>query len=190
MGRWGGRRMGREGWVARARWLVLVALLAAGLAEAREVGGVKMPDTLELQGHRLSLTHMALKEKLFFNLYVWGLYMEQIPHQEAEAIAADSMKLLHFQFLRNIRRDQLVGAFRQGLTVNPALRSGPMQQELEQLLQSLKDVSKGDNLILTYEPNAGLKVSGEASGGVVIPGKGFADALFTAWLKKNPVFPH
>ena len=73
--------------------------------------------------------------------------------------------------------------------LNAHLVSEPMQQGLEKLLQSLKDVSKGDNLILTYEPTAGLLVSGEASGGVLIPGKGFADALFSAWLQKHPVFP-
>lgn len=181
--------MGHNFWVAGARWLVLAAMLAAGLAEAREVGGVKMEDTLDLQGRRLALAHMALKEKLFFDIYVWGLYMEQIPRLEAEAIATNSAKRLHFRFLRKIRRDQLVGAFRQGLSSNAHLLSEPMQQGLEKLLQSLKDVSKGDNLILTYDPNAGLQVTGEASGGVVIPGKGFADALFAAWLQKHPVFP-
>lgn len=182
--------MGRDNLLMGLRWLVLAALLAAGLAQAREVGGVKMPDTLELHGKRLSLAHMALKEKLFFDIYVWGLYMEQIPHLEAEAIAANSVKRLHFRFLRTIRRDQLVGAFRKGLSTNPALSSAPMQQEMEKLLQSLKDVSKGDSLVLTYLPDAGLEVSGEASGGIIIPGKCFADALFTAWLQKNPIFPH
>lgn len=181
--------MVRDNGVAAARWLMLAGVLAAGLAEAHEVGGVQMPDTLELQNHRLELAHMELKRKLFFDIYVWGLYMEQIPHMEAEAIAANTIKRLHFRFLRNIRREQLVGAFRQGLSVNPALRSGPLQQEMEKLLQSLRDVKDGDDLILTYEPSTGLKVSGEASGGVVIPGKCFADALFTAWLQKNPVFP-
>jgi hypothetical protein len=174
--------------MADARWLLLAAMLATGLAEAREVGGVKMPDTLELQGRRLALAHMALKEKLFFNLYVWGLYMESIPRVESEAIAANSVKQLQFRFLRKIRRDQLVGAFRKGLSSNPALCSGPLQQELENLLQSLRDVGKGDSLVLTYVPDKGLHVSGEASGGILIPGKGFADALFTAWLQKNPVF--
>jgi hypothetical protein len=181
--------MGRDFWMAGARWLILAAMLAAGLAEAREVAGVKMEDTLELKGRRLALAHMALKEKLFFDIYVWGLYMEQIPQVEAEAIAANSVKRLHFRFLRKIRRDQLVGAFRQGVATHAHLASEPMQQGLEVLLQSLKDVSKGDNLILTYDPNTGLLVSGEASGGVLIPGKGFADALFAAWLQKHPVFP-
>lgn len=181
--------MGRDFWMTGARWLILAAMLAAGLAEAREVGGVKMDDTLELHGRRLALAHMALKEKLFFDIYVWALYMEQIPRVEAEAIATNSIKRLHFRFLRKIRREQLVGAFRQGVASNASMLSEPMQQGLEKLLQSLKDVSKGDNLILTYEPSAGLQVSGEASGGVVIPGKGFADALFSAWLQKHPVFP-
>ena len=182
--------MDQDSGVSMARGLVLVAVLVAGLAQAGEVGGVKMPDTLELSGRRVELAHMALKEKLFFDVYVWGLYMEQIPRQEAEAITTDSVKRLHFRFLRKIRKDQLEGAFRQALSVNPALRSAPMQQEMEKLLQSLKDVGKGDDLILTYEPEAGLNVSGAATGGVVIPGKGFADALLTAWLQKNPIFPH
>jgi hypothetical protein len=180
--------MGRDFWVVGARWLILAAMLAAGLAEARELGGVKMDDTLELQGRRLALAHMALKEKLFFDVYVWGLYMEQIPRVEAEAIADNSVKRLHFRFLRKIRKDQLVGAFRHGLSSNSSLHSETMQQGLETLLESLKDVSKGDNLILTYDPKAGLHVSGEATGGVLIPGKGFADALFAAWLQKHPVF--
>ena len=30
-------------------------------------------------------------------------------------------------------------------------------------------------------------VPGEASQGVTIPGKDFADALFTAWLTENPI---
>jgi hypothetical protein len=180
--------MGRDFWVAGARWLILAAMLAAGLSEAREVGGVKMEDTLELKGRRLELAHMALKEKLFFDIYVWGLYMEQIPRVEAEAIATNSVKRLHFRFLRKIRRDQLIGAFRHGLASNGSLHAETMQQGLETLLESLRDVSKGDNLILTYDPHAGLQVTGEATGGVVIPGKGFADALFTAWLHKHPVF--
>jgi hypothetical protein len=180
--------MTRSGWVVGARWLVLGAMLAAGLAEAREVGGVKMPDMLELEGRRLALAHMALKEKLFFDIYVWGLYMEQVPHLEAEAVATNSLKRLHFRFLRKVRRDQLVGAFRHGLSSNIALCSTPMQQALDTLLKSLKDVGKGDNLVLTYDPETGLHVSGEATGGALIPGKGFADALFSAWLQKHPVF--
>jgi hypothetical protein len=180
--------MARSGWVAGARWLVLGAMLAAGLAEAREVGGVKMPDTLELEGRRLALAHMALKEKLFFDVYVWGLYMEQIPRADSEAVAANNLKRLHFRFLRKVRREQLVEAMRHGLSRHADLNSVAMKPQMEAMLQSLRDVRKGDNLVITYLPDSGLQISGEASGGVLIPGKVFADALFTAWLRSHPVF--
>ena len=37
-------------------------------------------------------------------------------------------------------------------------------------------------------PGGGLQVSGDASGGLSIPGKPFADALFASWLQMHPIF--
>jgi hypothetical protein len=170
--------------------LVLGAMFITGTAEAKQVAGVQMPDTLTLEGRRLSLAHMALKEKLFFKVYVWTLYMEQVPSRKAEAIEANCLKRLHFRFLRDIRRDQLVEAFRDGLSSNPAMRSAAMQRDLERMLSSLRDVDEEGDLVITYVPEGGLHVSGAASGGISIPGKTFADALFTSWLSMHPIFPH
>lgn len=57
------------------------------------------------------------------------------------------------------------------------------------MLASLKDVQKGEDLVITYTPGVGLEVGGDASGGVFIPGKHFADALFSVWLDSHPIFP-
>ena len=163
-------------------------LLTTGVAEARQLAGVQMPDVLTLEGRQLSLAHMALKEKFFFKVYVWTLYLEQVPRKKSEAISADCLKRLHFRFLRQVRKDQLVDAFRGGLSTNSAMKSAPLQQSLEQLLSSLRDVNEADDLILTYVPGGGLHVSGAASGGISIPGKSFADALFVSWLEMHPIF--
>jgi hypothetical protein len=163
-------------------------MLTASAAEARQVAGVQMPDSLTLEGRRISLAHMALKEKLFFKVYVWSLYLEQLPRQESEAIATNCVKRLHFRFLRTVRKDQLVEAFRDGLSSNSAMRTPAMQEHLEQLLSSLRDVGEGQDLVLTYVPGGGLQVSGDASGGLSIPGKPFADALFASWLQMHPIF--
>lgn len=170
------------------RWLVLGVLLAAGVAQAKQMAGVKMPEQLVLEGHAVQLAHMELHEKLWFNVYVWGLYLEQLPTRAEDAIAHDGVKRLQFSFLRNIKRSQLVNAFRDGLAGHDALRAPGMQQDLERLLSTLRDVSDGDDLVLTYLPNAGLHVSGKATGGILIPGKRFADALFTVWLEEHPIF--
>ena len=181
--------MARNRWAARAGALVLSAMFTTGVAEAQQVAGVQMPDTLTLQGRRLSLAHMELQQKLFFKVYVWTLYLEQVPHRASEAVEADCLKRLHFRFMREVRRDQLVEAFRDGLASNPAMRSPAMQQDLERLLSSLRDVDEGGDLVITYIPGGGLHVAGAASGGIRIPGKRFADALFTSWLTMHPIFP-
>jgi hypothetical protein len=170
------------------RWLVLFLALLAGTAEARVMAGVRLPDAISLHGKEVPLNHVDLKKKLFFELYVWGLYLEQNPGSTKEAIAFPGPKQLQLHFRRDIKREQLVGAFRRFLDLNPELRSPEMRRHTETLVHSLRGVHKGDTLLVTYLPEKGLVISGEASRGALIPGKAFADALFTAWLMENPIY--
>ncbi len=176
---------GRLRWL---RWLVLALALVAGTAQAKVTAGVRLPDAIFLQGRELVLDHMELKKKLFFELYVWGLYLEHTPGSTHEAIAAQGPKQLQLHFRRSLNREQLVNSFRNFLSRTSAMRTPEMRQHSEQLVQSLRAVRKGDSLLITYLPDKGLLVSGEASRGALIPGKDFADALFAAWLTENPIY--
>jgi hypothetical protein len=168
--------------------VVLAMVLVGGSAQARAVGGVRLPDAISLQGRKLALDHIELKKKLFFEIYVWGLYLEQRPGSTREAIAFQGPKQLQLHFKRSINRNQLADAFRGFLAHSTAMRSADMKRGAEQLVQSLRAVNKGDSLLITYLPDQGLLVSGEGSLGAVIPGKAFADALFDAWLQENPIY--
>ncbi len=174
--------------VGNVRWLVLALALVAGTAEAKVTAGVRLPDAISLQGKELLLDHMELKKKLFFEIYVWGLYLEHKPGSTQEAIAAQGPKQLQLHFRRSIKREQLAEAFRNFLSQSSAMRSPEMRRHSEQLVQSLRGVRKGDSLLITYLPDKGLLVSGEGSRGALIPGKAFADALFAAWLTENPIY--
>ncbi|WNG41849.1 hypothetical protein F0U60_07435 [Archangium minus] len=180
----------RTGKGVRSVWGLVLAmtLLVGTAAQAKAIAGVRMPDAIRLQGKELLLDHMALKKRLFFEVYVWGLYLEQTPASTQEAIAFNGPKQLHLHFRRNINREQLVAAFRGFLSHSAAMRSPEMKRYAEQLVQSLRGVSKGDTLLITYLPDKGLLISGDASRGAVIPGKAFADVLFTAWLQENPIY--
>jgi hypothetical protein len=170
------------------RWLVVAMALVAGTAQARVMSGVRMPDAIYLQGKELLLDHMDLKKKLFFEIYVWGLYLEHTPGSIQEAISYGGPKQLQLHFRRGLKRDQLAEAFRDFLAHSPAARSPEMRRHSETLVRSLRAVRKGDSLLITYLPDKGLLISGEASRGALIPGKDFADVLFTAWLRENPIY--
>ncbi|MFY2562567.1 chalcone isomerase family protein [Corallococcus terminator] len=182
--------MREQAWKS-ARWLVLGLVLVAGSARAgqKQVGGVHMPDSMTLQGRTVELAHMELHKRFLFKVYVWSLYLEDRPRSASEAIASNSVKRLHFRFLRDITRSQLVDSLRHGLLRSAQLREGPLSQQLGVMLDSMRDVEKGGDLIITYTPGGGLEIGGAASGGVSIPGKTFADALFSVWLDVHPIFP-
>jgi hypothetical protein len=61
-----------------------------------------------------------------------------------------------------------------------------LRDRLAQLAAAVPDLKKGDVLALTYVPDKGTVVSGGGKE-TVIPGKDFADALFTVWLGPDPV---
>jgi len=50
----------------------------------------------------------------------------------------------------------------------------------------IPDAKKGSTIVITYVPGSGtmLSTAGERS---IIPGKDFADALFSVWLGPSPV---
>jgi hypothetical protein len=168
--------------------VLLAVLLVAGGAQAKAMAGVRLPETIQLQGQDLLLEHMALKKLLFFDVYVWGLYLGESPKSIEEAIASQKPKQLQLHFRRDLNRDQLVEAFRKFLSKSPDLKSAAMRKDSELLVHSLLAVRKGDSLVITYIPDKGLQISGEGSRGAFIPGKDFADALFSAWLDENPIY--
>lgn len=53
--------MGHDFWMSWARWLVLAAILAAGLAEAREGHGMKPRDAAS-ESREPALTHRGLEQ--------------------------------------------------------------------------------------------------------------------------------
>ncbi|MET0405043.1 MAG: chalcone isomerase family protein [Cystobacter sp.] len=178
--------MERNGW--KFAGLCAALLLIAGPAQAREMAGVRVPEEVTLEGKQLSLAHAELQQMFFFKVYVWSLYFEEPPRVKSEAISSNCIKRLQLRFLRNVTQSQLVDAFRDGLSRNRALRESPLRDDLERLLGSLRDVSKGGQLTLTYFPGGGLQVEGEATHGISIKGKPFADALFVSWLENHPIF--
>ena len=101
---------------------VPVAALFAFTAAAKDLEGVKVPETATVAGKELKLNGAGVRTKFFFKVYVWSLYFEQPPRAKSEAISSNCIKRLQLRFLRHVSRDQLVDAFRDGLARNAALR--------------------------------------------------------------------
>jgi hypothetical protein len=167
---------------------VAAVALFSGTAWTAERAGVQMPDTMSTQGHSLVLNGLGVREATVFNVdvYVAGLYLPARSSDPATILRPDEPKVLQMVFVHDVTRDQMTKAFREGFDKNAGSNQLALSPRVEQLLGYMTDLKKGDTLIFTSLPGAGVEVraGGQLKG--TIPGDDFAQAFFRIWLGPNP----
>ena len=172
---------------ARGMVSVMACLAAAAVVLAGEVAGVKMADTVSVEGKSLKLNGMGLRKKVVFKVYVAGLYLET-PSPAGEAvIASDQTKRMQLSVLRSLKSKQVMEAIEEGFEKNSKAQMGALKERLGKFGAMISDVVEGDQIVMTYVPGKGTIVSVKGADKGLIEGKDFADALFAVWLGNNPV---
>ena len=174
----------------RAMLMVFCLMLWVGPASAVEVAGVSLAEKIQAaDGTELTLNGAGIRSKVFFKIYVPGLYLQN-PGKDTTAVLADpgnKQMLMHFLYDK-VEKDKLVAAWNEGFDGNleQAVRES-LAERINTFNAMFTDVKKGDTIVLDYIPEKGtsVTVAGEMKG--VIEGKDFSDALFSIWLGKKPV---
>ena len=165
----------------------LSCALGASVALAGEAAGVKMPDTITVEGKTLKLNGIGLRKKMLFKVYVAGLYVETPTTDAAKLVSADEVKSITLHVLRSLSGNQIGEAISDGFWHNSKSQMGVLTDRLQKLTGMFPAVVEGDQIVLTYVPGKGTSVSAKGQAKGVIEGKDFADALFSVWLGQNPV---
>ncbi len=164
------------------RRTLLVALLFAVPALAKELKGVKMDDTVEVDGKKLVLNGMGLRTKVVFKVYVAGLYLEEASSDPAVILTKDQTRKVTMVMLRDLEKGKITEAMQGGFEKNNGDK-----MRLSKFMGSIPDLKEGQTLTLTYVPGKGTSVKGAGGAETTVEGKDFADALFSVWLGKSPV---
>ena len=172
---------------------VLVLSLALALltlpvapADAGELKGVTLPDTVDVGDQSLQLNGMALRKKLFIKVYVAGLYLPDKQTDAAGVLASDTPRRMVMHWLRGVGQDSICGGWMDGLRANTPDASDELEQDFETLCEWTGSAEEGDRYVFTYVPGEGttVEVAGEIKG--TFEGKEFADALFASWIGPDP----
>lgn len=169
---------------------VCLFLLSVMPASAREIAGVTVAETIDgANGVTLALNGAGVRSKLFFKIYIAGLYMENPAVEASKVIADDGQKSMVMHFLYDeVSKDKLVSAWNDGFKGNLSEQQRvELAAKITAFNQMFATVKKDDTIILSYVPGVGTQViiSDQSKG--VIEGKDFADALFAIWLGEKPV---
>lgn len=164
----------------------LCAFLLAAPALAKKVEGVELPDTVTAEGKSLKLNGAGVRSKFWINVYIAALYLETPTKNPAEIISTDQVKRVQLEMLRDLTKQQVADAVKEGFEKNAKAELPKLQDRLNKFMGELKDFKKGEKMVVTYVPGKGTLLSG-AGENFVIEGKDFADALFSVWLGRFPV---
>ena len=151
------------------------------------LAGVAMPPTAAVEGKTLKLNGMGVRKKMVFKLYVAGLYVETPSTDAARILSADEVKQMRLSILRNLSGKQVTEAISEGFERNSKAALPALRARLDRLNAMLPDVSKGNEVCVTYVPGKGTVVAIDGAEKGTIEGKDFADALLAVWIGGDPV---
>jgi hypothetical protein len=168
--------------------LVVFLVVVPSRGEAAERGGVSMPDTVSVEGANLVLNGLGIRQATIFkvNVYVAGLYVLHKSRDARQLLASDEPKRLHMVFVRDVDRDQVADAFREGFEKNAGMPLEPLRERIDRLIAWMGGFKKGRSATFTYTPDDGVEVAIDGVSKGEIPAADFARALFSLWLGPNP----
>ncbi len=162
--------------------LIWCALMNNPLAaDAFDLASPAMPKVVKANGKLLVLNGTAIGTKIFLRVYTIGLYLEKKTTDAETAIKSDESKRISLVMLRSVSRQQFVQAVEKGIVRNCGVPMASLRSRLDLLEKELPSLAKGDMLDFTYVPAVGTVVRGQGRE-LKIPGKDFAEALFSVWL--------
>lgn len=162
-------------------------VLVSGVVLALEVGGVKLPDTVSVDGKTLKLNGAGIRKKAFFKVYVAALYVETPSKDAASLVSSSQVKSMRLHMLRDVEGPKISGAIVEGFENNSKAALPQLKSRLDQLAKMIPDVKQGEEIDLTWIPDKGTQVAVRGTNTGTIEGRDFADALFSVWLGPSPV---
>ena len=156
---------------------------------AKKVGGVTLPDSLEVAGQSLVLNGAGRRTKTILKLYVGALYLPAESNDANAIIQADEPMAIQLNILSGLlSKKKMKAALIDGFNKSTGGNTAPIQVGIDKLLALMDDtISKRDVYVLAYDPANGTQVTknGELVGAV--EGLALKQALFGIWLSDNPV---
>ena len=166
--------------------VMAAALLVSVVAQARDLAGATLPDTLKVGEKTLKLNGLGLRKKAVFKVYVGGLYLESPSKDASVILASDQPKAIRMYFLRDLTKAQLVEAFQEGFDSNAKDKAATQKASFDKMLALIPDVKEGETMTFTYVPGKGTTLQAGDKELGVFEGKDFADAVFSIWLGPKP----
>ncbi len=172
--------------------MTLVAVWALRPAVSATVDGVRVADSVQLEGATLLLNGAGTRTRFLFNIYIAALYLPSRISSAAAVLDDTGPKRVSLTMMRHLSSSQFVGALHEAIAHNstPAeiARMKPQIDALMTAMTATGAINAGDLLTIDFLPDGTTLVSRNGrSQDAPIAGRDFQRALLKVWIGPIPV---
>lgn len=170
--------------------ILIIAMLALSMPALGQtkVGDVMLPNKLKAAGTPLVLNGGGIREKMWIDLYVAGLYLTAKNTEADEIIHANEPMLIHLEIVSGmITSEKMIAACNEGFDKATDHEPEYIQPQIDQFIDAFMDpIKENDSFDLVYSPKEGTKIYKNGKVIKTIEGLEFKKALFAIWLGEEP----
>ena len=177
--------------LAHAAVLGVMLAFSGPAAQAVEVGGVKLDDTVKLADKELRLNGAGIRTKVVFKVYAAGLYLSEKKTTTADVLALAGPRRVALVLLRDVSSADFSESFTSGINSNSdkadLAKVSAQIAKFGGLFGSIPGVKKGDVINMDWIPGTGTLVSLNGKPlGDPLPDVIFNNAVLKIWLGEQP----
>ncbi len=170
--------------------LILTSLTVGSIKAQITVEGITFDKNYSYKNNNLTLNGAGLREKLWIDLYVAGLYVENVDLHKNNIADLNKPMAINIEIVSSlITGEKMADAILEGFEKSTNSNTAPIQKEVDAFLNVFKSnpFTKGDKCKLIYTPEDGVQILINDKYTKTIKGFEFKKALFNIWLGKNSV---
>ncbi|MCP4899172.1 MAG: hypothetical protein GY906_19565 [bacterium] len=171
----------------RSLAVAVVLITAVSVGWSGDLADVSLPDEVTVSEKTLTLNGMGVRKKLWIEVYVAGLYLEETSSDPVVIATSDQVKHVVMVFKTNkAKKKKMDSAWDEGFEGNTGENFEGLADRVEQFKGYFGDMKTDDRVEYTMISGEGTTVvlNGKTMG--TIEGDDFIEALMMVWLGPKP----
>ena len=163
-------------------------VISLSLKAQTVIGDVSLPGSIELESGKLSLNGGGIREKLWIDLYVGGLYLRNKSSDANAIINSDEAMSIYIEIVSTlITSEKMIAAVDEGFVKSTKGNVSQFEKEIQSFKSAFSEpITKNDIYKINYEPEKGIVVLKNEKLKASINGHEFKKALFGIWFCDDP----
>ena len=169
-------------------FIAILCVVSLPMFAQQTISGVTMPKTVSQHDVSLKLNGAGLREKLWIDLYVAGLYVKTPSTDAKTLINNDEAMSIQLEIVSGlITSEKMIAAIEEGFNNSTNGKTEALKAEIADFIDAFSDpIVKGNKFTITYLPRTGVVVTKNGKVLKTINGFEFKKALFGIWLGEKP----